>query len=651
MPMSLPFLDYSVPEELKTKIKIGQLVKIPFRNREEFGVVFSVGNPTSSVKELKIKALKEIILPAPILTRPQLDFLKEISELYHVSLGFLLKGNLLPLQKRKLGKMQTRSLVPRKPAFAPADLWRDKPEVFIYKNTEEKMEVILKNICRFCLGKIEHPRFRCESKSRQTLILVPELVAVAKIQNLLPENILKQTTVITGELGDKEMFAKWLEIWSGKKKIVIGTRAALFLPWFNLKNIIIDEEANSSHKSWDMAPRLHARDGAVFLAKHHGAKLWLLAHTPAVETYYFAQKKVYAGKNLDLKPLNKQPEIIDMRAERRAKNYSLISIDLLKKFQAVKDGDVFFFLNRRGTASYVGCRDCGNVLKCPSCHLSLTYHQNSGLLDCHYCGHSEPMPAACQKCRGVNVAMYGAGTQLAEELIKKILPPNDGRVVIRIDSDANDLKKLNEEGNPGTRAATTARYGASKIIIGTQLAWPHINWQKIKLLAFLDADAPLFIPEYKIIENLWQQLRDAQFNLPETAKLIIQTGHPEHLVFQSLFNPENFYAQQLAERQMLGYPPFRFLLKLFHGQANAALAKKEAERLARQLQTLTKGDKNITISGPLETSPARHAGQYWQVILAKIKYATYKQSIRLLLAHTPDNWKADPNPNSILSFS
>ena len=217
------------------------------------------------------------------------------------------------------------------------------------------------------------------------------------------------------------------------------------------------------------------------------------------------------------------------------------------------------------------------------------------------------------------------------------MQPDDRRAVIRIDSDENDLTKLDLPG--------------SKIIIGTQLAWPRLNWQKIKLFAFLDADAPLFIPEYKIIENLWRQLRDAQFNLPPTAKFFIQTEHPEHLVFQSIFNPKNFYDQQLAERQALGYPPFKFLLKLFHGESSPDAAKKEAVKLARQLSALTKNNPDIIITGPLETSPARHAGQYWQVILAKIKYATYKQSIRFLLAQMPENWKADPNPNSILTFS
>jgi primosomal protein N' (replication factor Y) len=285
----------------------------------------------------------------------------------------------------------------------------------------------------------------------------------------------------------------------------------------------------------------------------------------------------------------------------------------------------------------VGCRDCGNVLKCPNCQLALTYHQDTNQLSCHYCHHRETMPLECAKCHGTNVNMYGAGTQLAEDLIKKITAPHDQRQIIRIDSDENDLKKLEKEGD--------------KIIIGTQLAWAHINWSKIKLLAFLDADSSLFIPEYKIVENLWQQIRDAQFNLPLDASLVAQTSHPEHLVFSSLFDPDSFYTQQLAERRVLGYPPFKFLVKMMSGHSQEQVVITETQQVIKQLADLTKNSSEITILGPWETSPYRYNGQYWQVLLAKITYENYKKNTKLLLSKTPDNWKVDPNPNSILYFS
>jgi len=176
------------------------------------------------------------------------------------------------------------------------------------------------------------------------LILVPELTAIKKIVDLLPENILNRVVTITSDLTDKEMFAKWLQVWSGEKDIVVGTRTALFLPWFNLTNIILTDEGNSNYKSWDMAPRFHTRDAALFLSKHHGATLSLLSHTLSVESYYFAKNKVYSAVNdLEIKSINKTTQIVDMKSERRGGNYSLVSIDVLNEFKKTKTGDVYFF--------------------------------------------------------------------------------------------------------------------------------------------------------------------------------------------------------------------------------------------------------------------------------------------------------------------
>ena len=629
MPLSLPFLDYSVPEEItasgsndvtrcdfvKSKIKIGQLVKIPFRNKEEFGVVLDI--KLAEMPSAKTKQIKEIIFAEPILSKEQLSFLVDVAEFYHVSLGFLLKGNLIPLQVRKLKKVSSperNTITTGKPS---------KPQVYIHKNEEEKKEIILKQLAK---------------GDGQSLILVPELTAIKKITDLLPEDVLNRTTTITSELNNKELFTKWLHIWSGEKDIVIGTRTALFLPWFNLKNIILTDEGNSNYKSWDMAPRFHTRDAALFLSKHHGAELSLLSHTLSVESYYFAKNKVYSTTDdLNIIPLNKTTEIVDMKSQWRGGNYSLVSTDVLEEFKKNKAGDVVFFLNRRGTASYVGCRDCGNVEKCPNCKLSLTYHQDKKILSCHYCKFSEPMPTTCKNCKGVNVATHGAGTQLAEELIKKITDKiADTRPVIRVDSDENELEKLKTEED--------------KIIICTQLAWPYLKWDKIKLFAYLDADAPLFIPEYKIIENLWQQIRDVQYKLSEGSSFLIQTGHPEHLVFKSLYDPGLFYSEQLAERRVLGYPPYKYMLKLLTGNQKSAILEKEVQDVNTRLLSLTKGNSGIRLLGPLETSPYYSGGQYWQVILAKIGYENYKQNTKLLLANVPENWKIDPNPNSLLYF-
>jgi len=523
MPMSLQYLDYLAPAELLGQIQIGQLVKIPFRNKELFGVVFKL---TEQSAAKNAKSIKEIIADSPIISKQQLNFLNDISEFYKTSLGFLLKTNLLPLQTRKLKSLSkiTKNHGEQKRSAA-------KPSVFLYKNDSERINLFTKLI---------------SEADGQILLLAPERAYLENLKMLLPRDIIDQAVFITGELGNKEMFAKWLDIWIGAKKVIIGTRAALFLPWFNLSTIILDDESNQNYKSWDMAPRLHARDASIFLAKHHCAKLYLTGHTPSIESYYFSKNKIYDG-NMEIPNLNANLQIIDLRDERRSGNYNFFSHQLADEFVKT-DGDVFFFINRRGSSSYVGCRDCGNILKCPKCNRSLSYHQDTNQLVCHFDKYSEPMTASCKKCHGVNMAMLGAGTQLVETTVRHLLGSANKKPIIRIDGDQDGAEKSKPAGD--------------KIIVGTQMAWPYLDWKKIALIVFVDADSSLFIPEYKISENLWCLIRSAQFNLSNQAKIMIQTGNPDHIIFRSLANPDLFYTEQLAERRAFGYPPFKFMVKL-----------------------------------------------------------------------------------------
>ncbi len=616
MPLALPVLDYLIPPEIERAIRIGQLVTIPFQQSQAFGVIFNIKKNPAKLTT-KLRPIKSIVFDRPILDRAQLIFLKEISDFYKVSLGFLLKNNLPPLQKRKLGKLAISS---EYSTIDKKDI--SKPTLEVYTHTEEREKLILNYLTK---------------ASGQTVLLVPEITALKKTKELLPPQLLSKTAVISSELSSKELFASWTEIWLGKKDIIIGTRRALFLPWFNLRQIILDDEGNGNYKSWDMAPRFHTRDAALFLSKNHGATLTLLSHSPSVESFFFAQKKVYESERLEVRPFTKPVRLVDMRTERRGKNFSLLSHDVFEGFKKVDTGDIFFFINRRGTVNYVMCRDCRYVCTCPTCKRSLTCYQKTGELRCQYCNYSEPMPLACPNCGGVDMSMFGAGTQLAEDLIRKIAGEKKDYSVARVDSDAADFSSLQKDGQ--------------KIVIGTQLAWQKVDWSRIKLLVFLDADISLFVPEYKITEQFWQQLRDAQFNLPSDCQIFIQTNHPEHAVFNNLFNPSGFYSEQLEERKLLGYPPFKFLLKLMAGYQTENLLKQETGKVMAALTNLTKHNPDITILGPLQSLPYYYKGRYWQVILIKLKYDNYKKNTNLILSQISDNWKVDPNPNSILSFT
>ena len=612
MPLSLNFFDYSVPKKLEQKIQVGQLVSIPFRKQEIFGVVFKVIKERPDKTIANIKDILKIISLKPALSCPQLNFLIEISQFYHTSLGFLLKSNLMPLQKRKLSKLNDLKSDENQDTKISA---AKQPTLVTYQKNEDKINYIVKNL----------------DLKKQNLILVPEVGSLKEIN--LSAKFKDKTLIISSELTTKELYEAWTDIWLGKKKIIIGTRRALFMPLYNLANIFLIDESNPNYKSWDMTPRINTRDAALMLQKFHGAKLRLLTHTPSVESYYFAHHKIYSKKTLSVPDKSNFPTVIDMRLERKAGNYSFLSDQLVKKIIELKNKKIFLFLNKRGTASYVGCRDCGQVSKCNKCKVLLTYHQDKNSLLCHYCNTAYPFTHNCSKCNGLNMTMYGVGTQMVENEVKKILGAKNRDDIIRVDSDRPVLTKIKQN-----------------IVIGTQLAWSYVDWNNLDLVVFVDADTSLFVPEYKVAESLRFLVRDALSKMQKNAELVIQTTHLDHVVFKTITDSDKFYIKELKERKFLGYPPYKFLLKFFFGHASKHAVTNEVSQLQTILNTLTKDNLSIKLTDPLETTPYHYRGKYWQVVLAKISYKTYKKDTLQILKLLPKGWKVDPNPNTILSI-
>ncbi len=607
MPKKISELDYLVPSHLTKNITIGQLVNVSFRNRLVYGLITEFKENETEEARGKLKSIENIIWENSALTLKQLSFAIEISEFYNTPLGFVLQTCLPPLKKTKIKKIKISNVDRLKPAS------QKKPELILYHNKQERQEIMAKLI----------------STTGQTLILVPEISATLDL-NLSTEI---KATIISADITEKEIFDLWFKIRTEEIKIVIGTRRSLFMPWSNLQTIIVDDESNPNYKSWDMAPRIQAREAAMMLAHAHGAQCVLMTHTPSVESWYFAQHKVYFNQQ-SIRTFDTELKIVDMKEERRGRNYGFLSLDLEDAITNCGTGDIFLFLNRKGSSAYVGCRDCSYVAKCSKCFRGLVYHENTGTLDCHFCNLKNKMFLTCPKCHGANMVMYGVGTQsLEKEIIKN---NRSNKKIIRIDSDTISIYDKDFTGD--------------KIIIGTQIAWDKINWEKIKLMAFIDADSSLFIPEYKMAENLWTQLRDAQFHLPPQTRLLIQTGHTDHHIFSSLSNPQRFYDKELQERKLFTYPPFSYLIRLYNGEKTQETSKLAAIHLFEHLRSLTNDRHDITISNPLPFSPSYSRGLHWHGIVVKVSFEKYKQLTKFLAQNIPENWKFDPNPNNLLSF-
>jgi primosomal protein N' (replication factor Y) len=615
LPMSLPALDYNVGAPLDQAIRVGHLVKMPFRNRPEIGIVVATGSSAEKISENKLKSVESLVFANPLVSAGYLEFLQEISEFYRAPLGFIFKTAILPLAKKTYINFAAQNTQ----KTTAVKTTPQKPECFRYHSADELTALINKTA----------------GQKGQKLILTPEVQRPKELWAELKENWRKDCVIVQGVMTDKQYREAWLSVRTNKNALVIGTRKALFLPWTNLKTIIMEDEGNPDYKSWDMSPRYHSRDAVLILAKHTGAKIFFASFAPSVETYYFAANKIY-GVNRSSNELNKPaPIFIDLKAERRGGNFGAVSSEIIRGIERA-DGDVFLFINKRGTSGSVICRDCGHVFKCDKCRRSMTFYQKERKLYCHFCKSGRDLPGACPDCQGVSYRLFALGADGIASELNNTLPKGHPPIVVLDKEHAESLAGLAGDD--------------PKIIVGTEFAWPHIDWKKIQTLIFADPDFILSLPEYKAPEDLWQAIRSAQWRLNKEAKLFIQTSHPEHHVFQGLYDEEKFYRAELAERKVFNYPPYNYLLRLYFGGTDARQADEAAGHLFKQLSALTKDHSDVKIFSPMQTSPAIARGCHWRVIIVKLSYKNYKQRAKELLKTIPEQWKVDPNPNSLISL-
>jgi primosomal protein N' (replication factor Y) len=608
----LDYFDYAIPKEIESKIAVGQLVNIPFRNSLIFGVVFEITNTTNS--KWKTKQIKDIVQSEPFLDKKYLQIVISSAKVYGVSASTILKMMLPPLQKRKISKVALKTIVettnPQK-----------KTTVLVYKNQKERQSY-----------------FNYIAKS-PTLVLVPEKEDMKIVANLFENQ--EKVAVWHSNLSTKEQFEIWFKIRNQEKTIVIGTRGASFLPIPNLKNIIIDKEYHSGHKHWDQNPRFHTKDIANLYANFLNVQIFLTSHSPSSSSYYCLYKNIYAcGKDTKQKistPTQNQPTIISMQDERKGKNFTPFSWKMEEALPQT-NGDIFLYINRRGRAKSTFCQDCGHMEKCEKCQTPLTYHETKQILSCHHCKTIKQNMLNCPICHGKQIKNIGIGTEYIEKEIKKILTSKN---IYRIDKDEENLNF--EAGQ--------------RIIVGTSKALKHVRWNKTDLIVFINLDTELTLPEFNAQEQVWDLIQEVQYVRKENSKFLLQTFSPDHFVFKSLSEPDRFYRMDLNSSAKLNYPPYSFIVKYMLGNTSENKTISQSEELAEKLLfKLTKIPKNCKILGPLESSPKFYRNKYWRIVLLKItlnetaesRYNVYT-SISDINKDIPNELRIDPNPLSLLS--
>lgn len=455
------------------------------------------------------------------------------------------------------------------------------------------------------------------SQGRSALMLVPEISLTPQMVQRVKERFGKDVAMLHSALSDGERYDEWRRIERKEAKVVVGARSAIFAPLDDLGLIIIDEEHEASYKQEDM-PRYQARDVALWRGKYHNCPVVLGSATPDLATRARAQKGVYQQLNLT-KRINgsslPQVTLVDMREAVKTAptpDFSQILLDQITERLARKE-QVVLMLNRRGYSSFVLCRDCGFVLKCPNCDVSLTLHMDTHLMKCHYCGHEEAIPNRCPSCDSKKIRYYGTGTQKVQAELEKLLP--EARI-LRMDVDTTRKK--------GAHERLLAKFGAHEadILLGTQMIAKGLDFPDVTLVGVLNADTSLSLPDYRSSERTFQlltQVSGRAGRADKTGQVVIQTYNPEHYAIQLACRQdyEQFFFYEMNLRHLNNYPPYYYTIKITVSAKSEAEAAKESFAIKKGLDQCL--SPQALVLGPTPSSILKIKNRFYYQLVIKYK--------------------------------
>jgi primosomal protein N' (replication factor Y) len=485
---------------------------------------------------------------------------------------------------------------------------------------------------------------------KRGICLIPEIALTQQTVERFANRFPGRVAVLHSGLSLGEQFDEWQWIMEGNCDVVIGPRSALFAPLPNLGLIIIDEEHEWTYKQEDMSPRYHARDVAIRLAQLSDAVVILGSATPDIGSFHKAKQGEYQLVELRerITPRGYSPlpevSIVDLREELKAGNTSLLSRSLLAvmKETLAQGEQIVLFLNRRGTATFVRCRNCGFVFRCPRCSIALTYHSVEKRLICHRCRYSIPVPQSCPRCFRLNLRFLGIGTQRVEEEIRRFLP--EARL-LRWDRDVITRRYAHEE------LLKNFRDHKADVLIGTQMIAKGLDLPQVTLAGVINADTGLNFPDFRSSERTFQLLCQVAGRAGrgiKAGKVIIQTYSPDNYTIKAAAKHDylGFYCKEIDYRRRYNYPPFSQLVRLVYSHTNEELCRREAERVYRLIldEKAREGIIGFNIIGPVPTFAFRTRGRYrWQLFLRGPDSSQMLSRLTL-----PRGWTIDVDPVGIV---
>ena len=473
-------------------------------------------------------------------------------------------------------------------------------------------------------------------QGRQALVLVPEISLTPLAAERFRARFADRVALLHSGLSPGERLDQWRRIKSGKADIVVGARSAVFAPLSRLGFIVVDEEHDSSYKQ-DDEPRYHARDLALARGEMLGIPVLLGSATPGFESFHRAKEGTYRlfvlPERVEGRPLPCMT-LIDMRqekarGERGPHIFSRPLADAVKKTLA-KGEQVLLFLNRRGYARLLLCRECGFAMRCPRCSVSLIYHAVDARMRCHYCDHRERPPARCPKCGGIAFGLLGYGTQQVEAAARALVPM---AALTRMDRDTTRRKRAHQQ------ILRTVEEGQTQILIGTQMVGKGHDFPGITLVGVLSADASMQIPDFRAGERTYSLLtqvagRAGRGDRP--GQVLVQTYNPDHycIVAAQENDYEGLYRYERALRKERGLPPFGFLVLLVVASLKEDQSQGLAERLAELL--LERAIPPLALEGPAPAPLHRLKGSYrWQLLAKGPDPGTLHQWVKDTIALLP----------------
>ncbi|WP_368251099.1 primosomal protein N' [Enterococcus sp. 2201sp1_2201st1_B8_2201SCRN_220225] len=459
---------------------------------------------------------------------------------------------------------------------------------------------------------------------KSAIMLVPEIALTPQMVERFKSRLGDAVAVLHSALSQGERYDEWRKIERGEAKVVVGARSAIFAPLENIGLIIVDEEHEATYKQ-DETPRYHARDLAIWRGGYHQCPVVLGSATPSLESRARAQKNVYTLLRLRQRanPEASLPSvaIVDMKEEYSHKNPGNFSQVLKEKIadRLANDEQIVLLLNRRGYSSFVMCRDCGHVVDCPNCDISLTLHMDVKRLRCHYCGHEEAILNTCPECGSRKIRYYGTGTQKVQEELQGLFP--DAKI-LRMDVDTTRKKGAHEK--------ILRAFGEKKaqILLGTQMIAKGLDFPDITLVGVLNADTALNLPDFRASERTFQLLTQVSGRAGRAEKageVLIQTFNPEHYAIQLAQQQdyEAFYQQEMFIRHQSGYPPYYYTVKITVSHEEEQKAAQKLFLLANELS------KQLTpqaiFLGPTPGNVARVKKRYYYQLIIKYKKEPYLQ--------------------------